>query len=198
MPIQQTSKQLLWGNVVSPDYELYTPEYIVEPLLKHLRAYQARVQRPITIWCPFSTDHDLTFPKGTLFKSAFVTVLEQEFNVVCSHILTGQDFFEYEPPVWDIIIDNPPFQNKSAFFTRALKLNKPFLLLMTMAVFNDRNPVGLFADRHKPVQVLKFNQRAKYTKPDGTISNKITFSSGYIGTGILPSNLLVENLAIKK
>lgn len=188
------SKQLLWGNSFNPDYELYTQDEIVKPLIKHLLKYQERVQRPITIWCPFSSDKNIQFSKGTLPKSKFVEVLEQHFNVICSHILTGQDFFEYEPAQWDIIVDNPPFQKKSEFFKRALSFNKPFLLLMTMAVFNDRNPLGLFFDAGKNVEVLKFNQRTKYSKPDGTIEKKITFSSGYIGTGILTRNLIIEDL----
>jgi hypothetical protein len=190
------SKSLLWGDKVSPDYELYTPTYIVEAIVPHLLEYQNKVGKDITVWCPFSTDTDMQFDKGTLLKSEYVNILSKYFNVVCSHILTGQDFFEYEPEHWDIIVDNPPFQKKSEFFKRALLLDKPFLLLMTMAVFNDRNPIGLFNDYNKDVQVLKFNQRAKYIKPNGLIENKVTFSSGYIGHSILKSNLIVEDIQV--
>jgi len=190
------SKELLWGSVVNPDYELYTPDYIVEAIVDHLLDYQERVGRPITIWCPFSTNKDIEFNKGTLLKSAYHTVLSKYFNVEVSHILTGQDFFEYEPEEWDIIVDNPPFQKKAEFFKRALKLDKPFLLLMTMAVFSDRNPLGLFGDYKKDVQVLKFNKRAKFIKPNGLIDTKITFSSGYIGHSILNSGLIVSELEV--
>ena len=75
--------------------EKYTPRYAVLPIIKYL-SQKARV------WCPFDTEH-----------SEFVLALkEHKFKVVHSHICTGQDFFEYEPERWDVIVSNPPFSNK--------------------------------------------------------------------------------------
>ena len=85
--------------------ECYTPRYGVEPLLEFMPKFRGK-----TIWCPFDTD-----------DSQFVKVfLENGYDVVNSHISDGRDFFEYEPEKWDLIISNPPFHNKRAFFERAL------------------------------------------------------------------------------
>ena len=93
--------------------EKYTPRYAVLPIIKYL-SQKARV------WCPFDTEH-----------SEFVLALkEHKFKVVHSHICTGQDFFEYEPERWDVIVSNPPFSNKLAVFERCLGFGKPFALLM--------------------------------------------------------------------
>ncbi len=48
---------------------------------------------------------------------------------------------------WDCIVSNPPFTNKRAFFERALKLGKPFALLMANTWLNDRAPMQLFEQR---------------------------------------------------
>ena len=67
--------------------ECYTPAYGVEPIIKYL-------DKDKIIWCPFDTD-----------KSEFVKILKREgFKVVNSHISLGQDFYEYEPEEWDIIV----------------------------------------------------------------------------------------------
>lgn len=55
--------------------EQYTPQYAVLPILKYL-------PKGKIIWCPFDTEH-----------SEFVIALEENgFEVIHSHIKTGQDF----------------------------------------------------------------------------------------------------------
>ena len=81
--------------------ECYTPRYGVEPLLEFMQPYKEKV-----IWCPFD-DENSEFVK--LFK-------EKGFKVVYSHIRYGQDYFNYEPDEWDLIISNPPFTNKREIF----------------------------------------------------------------------------------
>ncbi len=63
------------------------------------------------VWCPFDKEES-NFVKQ-LSKWAFI-------DVVFSHIDNGQDFFNYEPKEWDIIVSNPPFTNKRKYFERAL------------------------------------------------------------------------------
>lgn len=70
--------------------ECHTPVYGVLPIIKYL-------PKDKTIWCPFDTD-----------DSHFVKELRKSgFQVVHSHISYGQDFYEYEPEQWDIIVSNP-------------------------------------------------------------------------------------------
>lgn len=74
-----------------------------------------------TVWCPFDTEH-----------SEFVLAMRDAgIRVVHSHILTGEDFFAYEPEKWDIIVGNPPFNIKQKVVERCLALGKPFALLLS-------------------------------------------------------------------
>jgi len=162
------SKTLLYGDTFDPDFELYTPDYLVEVLVPHLKKFEERLGKKITIWLPFDTDRDIEFSKGTLRHSEYHKILSKHFKVIVSHIFTGQDIFEYEPEEdYDCVCSNSPFLQKSLYIKRVLTFNKPFLLLQPFAIFNDRNPIGLINDTGRQVQVLKFNQRAKFIKPMG-------------------------------
>ena len=79
----------LYGN---PTDEKYTPGYGVLPIIKYIP--EGKI-----VWCPFDTKHSEFVQK---FKDA-------GFHVVYSHIYNGQDFFNYEPSQWDILVSNPPF-----------------------------------------------------------------------------------------
>lgn len=154
--------------------EKYTPRYAVLPIIKYL-------PKDKIIWCPFDTKN-----------SEFVLSLkENEFQVVHSHISTGQDFFEYEPLKWDIIVSNPPFTNKKKIFTHCLKLNKPFGLLMSVLWLNDSAPANLC--REKELQLLLFNKRVQYNE-----QNKIPFASSYFCHNLLPRQIIFEELKVIK
>lgn len=103
----------------------------------------------------------------------------------------GKDFFEYEPTNWDIIVSNPPFQNKRKFFERALSFKKPFALIMTNAWLNDSSSKTVFLEANRQLQLLMFNDRMKFTNPDGRPNNKITFSSSYYCCDLLPKDLIL-------
>ena len=166
--MREKSNKILYSK--GKNDECYTPQYAIEPLLKYL-------DKNKIIWCPFDTQ-----------DSNFVKLLKQNgFNVVCSHISTGQDFYEYEPKQWDIIVSNPPFTNKRKIFERALSFNKPFALLMTNTWLNDSAPKQLF--KEKDLQLLMFEQRIQFNN-----QNKITFSSSYYCWNLLPKQIIMERL----
>lgn len=154
--------------------ECYTPRYGVVPLLEFLDGSKHQ-----TIWCPFDLD-----------TSEFVTAFrENGFNVINSHLDTGQDFYEYEPEQeWDVLISNPPFTNKRLIFERALSFGKPFALLMSNAWLNDAAPKRLFKDID--LQLLMFDKRIIY---EG-MGNKITFSSSYYCRDFLPKQIIMREL----
>jgi hypothetical protein len=153
--------------------EKYTPNYAVLPILKYLPKK--------TIWCPFDTKN-----------SEFVLALqENRFDVVYSHIRTGQDFFEYEPPTWDIILSNPPFSNKAEVFKRCLDFGKPFGLLMSNLWLNDSSPAKLFKENE--LQLLLFSRRIQYDK-----KNRIPFGSSYFCHNLLPKQIIFEELEAVK
>lgn len=156
--------------------ECYTPRYAVLPLLKY-------IDKSKIIWCPFDED-----------DSEFVKVFrEAGYTVVNTHIRMGQDFLNYTPDFkWDVIISNPPFTNKKAFFERALEFNKPFALLMSNTWLNDSTPKKLFGN---DLELLMFWERIKFSGLAGD-NNKITFSSSYFCKDFLPDGkqIICESL----
>lgn len=114
--------------------------------------------------------------------------------MIYSHIDNGQDFYTYEPTEhWDIIVSNPPFTNKRKIFERALSFGKPFALIMSNTWLNDSAPKKLFKD--KQLQLLMFEERMKF-RNNGVIQNKITFSSSYFCYNLLPSDIIMDKLAL--
>ncbi len=156
--------------------ECYTPDYGVKPILKY-------IPKDAVVWCPFDTQ-----------ESEFVKQIEQQNEVIYSHIGTGRDFFVYEPYEWDVIVSNPPFTNKRKYFERALSFNKPFALIMSNTWLNDSAPAKLFKDRD--LQLLMFDKRMKFISPDGRDNNKITFSSSYYCWNMLPKQIIMETLDV--
>ena len=156
------------------DDESYTFDYCVEPIIKY-------IPKNKVIWCPFDKEN-----------SEFVRQIRENGNeVVYSHIDNGQDFFDYEPDNWDIIISNPPFLKKRLFFERALSFNKPFALIMTNVWLNDAAPKKLFKD--KSLELLMFTNRMLFLQK-GTIDTKVSFSSSYFCHNFLPKQIIMEDL----
>ena len=154
--------------------ECYTPEYAVKPILEY-------IPKDAIVWCPFDTD-----------ESHFVKQISQTNHVEYSHLNKGEDFFQYEPDDWDMMVSNPPFSRKKKFFERALSFNKPFALIMTNTWLNDSAPKQLFKD--KDLQLLMFDKRIEFTDPTGHVDNKITFSSSYYCDNFLPKQIIMKKL----
>lgn len=153
--------------------ECYTPDYGVVPILKY-------IPKNAIVWCPFDTE-----------ESEFVKQISKQNNVVFSHITNGQDFFNYQPEHWDVLISNPPFTNKRKYFERALSFNKPFALIMTNTWLNDAAPKQLF--KEKELQLLLFDKRMKFINSNIS-KHKITFSSSYYCWNFLPRQIIMETL----
>ena len=167
------SRKILYSK--GKNDECYTPEYGVYPILKYIPA-------DWVVWCPFDKEN-----------SNFVKLISKQNKVIFSHIDNGQDFYNYEPQEkWDCIISNPPFTNKRKIFERALSFNKPFALIMSLTWLNDSAPKKLFKNRD--LQLLMFDKRIKFIYSDGTIENKITFSSAYYCWNFLPKQIIMEEL----
>jgi len=167
------SKELMYSH--GGGDEAYTPVYGVRPILKY-------IPKNATVWCPFDTE-----------ESNFVKLISRQNPVTHSHISIGQDFFNYEPDSWDVIVSNPPFTNKRKFFERVLSFNKPFALIMTNTWLNDSAPKQLF--KNKDLQLLMFDKRMKFIT-DGRSNDKITFSSSYYCWNFLPKQIIMEELNI--
>lgn len=156
--------------------ECYTKSYAVEPLLEFLPKFKDKI-----IWCPFDTE-----------ESEFVKVFqENNYNVVFSHIWNGQDFFNYEPEKWDVMISNPPFSNKAKIFKRACAFNKPFALLNTVLWLNDAPPCKIFKDYR--LELLLFTSRMTFNNQP---QNKdISFKSVYYCHDFLPNQIEIRDFS---
>ena len=160
------SKDVLYSK--GNNDECYTPRYGVEPLLEFLEPFKGGV-----IWLPFDKP-----------ESEFVKVLsEAGYKIVYSHIDNGQDFYNYEPDKWDLMVSNPPFTNKRKIFERALSFGKPFALLMSNTWLNDSAPKQVFSEDE--LQLLLFDKRIEFSG-----HKKITFSSSYYCHKFLNKQLL--------
>jgi len=164
------SKEVLYS--AGKNDECMTLPYAVEPILPY-------IPKGAIVWCPFDTA-----------DSEFVKQISKTNVVYYSHIENeGEDFFNFEPAAWDILISNPPFTNKRKYFERALSFNKPFALIMTNTWLNDAAPKQLFQD--KDLQLLMFNKRMKF-RVNGEINKKITFSSSYFCWNFLPKQIIMS------
>lgn len=100
--------------------EYFTPKEAVLPLLDYIDTGN---KPNYTIWCPFDNEN-----------SEFVKVFKEEgYNVITTHIDSGQNFFYYEPAEkYDYIISNPPFSLKDDILKRLYELNKPYAMLFPL------------------------------------------------------------------
>lgn len=104
--------------IASDNYE--TPSWAIHELLK---AIEIKPQEKI--WCPF---------RGTTGNN-IATMRKLNLNVVDNDDV---DFFDYEPKYWDIIIDNPPFSQKTNIVSRCLTLGKPFIIILPLLCIRTR------------------------------------------------------------
>lgn len=160
--------------------EQLTPAKTVELLLPYIQHLRGK-----TIWCPFDKD-----------DSQFVKVLRADgFKVVNSHIEYGQDFFEYEPEQWDVIISNPPYHNKRAYWERCLNFGKPFALLLPVNIFSDSVINVTMRERERELCLLIPSRRTKfYNAKTGEIGKQPTFKAAYFGVGIFKQQLILADL----
>lgn len=162
--------------------EQYTPKYGVEVLLPHIQHLKDKI-----IWCPFDRD-----------DSQFVKVLNYNgFNVVYSHIDDGQDFLNYEPQNWDVMISNPPYTNKRVYWERALNLKKPFALLLPLNILSDSVINTTMRERESDFQLLIPSRRMRfYNRKTGETGNQPTFKASYFGVNIFKQQIILQDMAL--
>ena len=134
------------------------------------------------IWAPFSRDNH-NFAKYLRDKG---------YKVINSHIDYGKDFFHWEPKEhWDIIIDNPPFKEKTKFVKRAMSFKKPFALLLPLGSIGDNGIPNLFIENNLELELLIPKQRMEFhNQKQSGISFKVIF----ICNKILPKQIVLCNM----
>lgn len=166
----------LKSDTTSKGDECYTPYYAIEPLLEY-------IPKDKIIWCPFDEE----------WSAFYQTFKKHGYHVIRSHIKEGFDFFNYEPNEWDIMVSNPPFSKKVNVLDRALKLGKPFALLLPLGTIQGQHT---FPIMKQGIEVLAFDKRvAFHTKGDMEHYTKGTaFATAYFCNNILPEKLILKKL----
>lgn len=156
--------------------EWYTPESAVMSIIEHIPI-------GIVIWCPFDTE-----------ESNFVKVLRKcGYQVELSHIQNeDEDFFNYEPFEWDMIISNPPYSIRNDILKRVFDFNKPFALLMnTNGLFDSKIRWDLFKNANFTLFYLK--GRVNYMKEYGVVEKSSPpFQSAYVCNNLFNEKIVFE------
>lgn len=114
------------------------------------------------------------------------------YDLVRGHISEGQDFFNYEPEHWDVMISNPPFSKKDEVLQRAFDLGKPFALLLPANSIQGKKRFQIFQNE---IQMLCFDSRIDFhTTSMQTTTKGTPFASAYFCRNFLPSKLELREL----
>ncbi len=155
--------------------EAYTPKYAVDLIIPYL-------PKDKTIWSPFSkNEHNYADYLRSL-----------GYKVINTHIENGQDFLTYKPDFeFDIILDNPPFKNKTKFVEKAISYGKPFALFLPLNSFGDNGIPKLFIENGIEPELLIPDKRTEFENQKNT---GISFKTIYICNGILPKQIILAKL----
>lgn len=155
--------------------EAYTPKYAVDIIVPYLPKNKV-------IWAPFSKD-----------EHNFANYLrELGFNVVNTHLEGGADFLTYKPDFhFDMILDNPPFKNKSKFVEKAIGYGKPFALFLPFNAFGDNGIPKLFIENGLEPQMLIPDKRTEFENQE---KRGISFKTVYICDRVLPKQIIFTKL----
>lgn len=158
--------------------EFYTPAYAITPILKY-------VKHGSKVWCPFDTEDSL-----------FVKMLRKEgHEVIATHIRNGYDFFSHEEDC-DYIVSNPPYSLKGQVFERLFELGKPFAMLVgVVGLFESQKRFNMF--KNNTFEIMYMNKRVAYFKDYSEQKPSLNppFSSVYVCSGILPSQIMFEEIS---
>lgn len=159
--------------------EAYTPKYAVDLILPY-------INKELIIWAPFSKDeHNFA---GYLRELGY-KVINTHYNQETGE---GKDFLTYQPDFhFDIIIDNPPFKNKTKFVKRAMEFNKPFMLFLPINCLGDNGIPNLFLEHSCDIQLLIPDKRTEF---DNQENKGISFKTVYICRWALPRQIIFTKI----
>lgn len=165
----------------SKNDEFYTPIYAIEVIDKYIKPNSV-------IWCPFDTS-------DSLFVKHFE---ELGHKVIATHIVNGENFFDYENVECDYIISNPPYSLKTDVFNKLFKIGKPFAMLVgVVGLFESKKRFEMFRDND--FEIMYLNKRVSYFQSyeEQKPSLNPPFSSVYLCKGMLPKTIIFEEIEKK-
>ena len=118
---------------------------------------------------------------------------EEGYRAVRSSLSDGQNFFEYEPEKFDLIVDNPPFSLKDKVLERLYSFNKPFAILLPLNSLQGKTRYKYFK---QGIQILSFDARVCYhdRKHMNSVVKGSPFATAYFCRDLLPRDLIIEEL----
>lgn len=166
-------------NMDKDNIEAYTPTYAVDIILPY-------IPKDKVIWCPFSREeHNFVW----YLREKGYTVYNTHYNPETKE---GNDFLTYEPDFnFDVILDNPPFKNKTQFVKRAFEFGKPFALFLPFNSFSDNGIPKLFIENEAEPQLLIPDKRTEF---ENQKQRGISFKTIYICHDILPKQIILTKI----
>lgn len=156
-----------------------TPAYALDPLLPYL-------PREWVIWEPACGEGLL---EDALYDSGFGTV-------VSGDILTGQNFFDYEPERWDCLITNPPYSIQEQWLERCYQLDKPFALLLKVEVLGNKGIQALV--RRYGFEMMLLDQRVDFKMPYKGWDSSAQFPTFWLCRLVLSSKVVFGSIEESK
>lgn len=142
-----------------------TPAYALEPLYPYIKPNWV-------IW------------ESACGECSLVNALRSGgYQVFASDIFNGQNFFEYQPSHFDMILTNPPFSVKVEWLVRCYELGKPFALLLPVEVLGVYSVQRLF--KKFGIEILLLNRRVDFA----TVNTSFAKSSSWFPTAWFCSGL---------
>jgi hypothetical protein len=155
----------------NPKDEFYTPKILVDIIQPYIDKLYSK-QADQIIWLPFDIEES---------KFAYMC-RRHKYNYIASHLITGKDFFNWEPDRWSFVVSNPPFSRKLDVFKRLNNFKKPWAMLCNIMCLNYMEIGNYFADN--PCQILIPDKRVSF---DGNASS---FCSGYFCKNFIDRDLV--------
>ena len=111
------------------------------------------------------------------------------YNVKCD----ATEWRDIDYSQYDVVITNPPFSKKDKILKRLDELGKPFAILLPMNSLQGQSRYKVFK---KGIQLLAFDKRIGFHTNGNmqTTAEGNHFASAYFCRGILPRDLILEEL----
>lgn len=167
MEQQYLPKIMKKGN--SDDFQ--TPIEALNPLLKY-------ISKDWIIW-------ESACGKGYLVNE----LTKRGYKVKASDIISGGDFFVYEPEKWDCLITNPPFSKKNEWIERCYELKKPFALLLPFSALETKRRQKQWS---KGLQLIILNERLNFETPNMRKSHSWFATAWFTYKLNLPNDIIFD------
>lgn len=139
------------GNGKAGSYDsCQTPAYALEPLAPY-------IPQNATIWEPAAGE-------GLLVDGLRRYWFD---DVIASDIITGQDFFKWQPErFWTHLITNPPYSHpmKPRWIMHTYEFDKPFALLVPVETLGGQDPQDMI-EQFPGTQIMLLDKRIDFKMP---------------------------------